>query len=114
VSSSTARAAYCLACSVRLLKRNLALFAHKLQELGIPHQVTGSSSLGRLGEASLLSGCLAALIEPDNPVALVAVLRGELFGISDPDLYAFKRAGGRFDYRSGMPDNLAGAIAGYL
>jgi len=92
-------------------KLHLALFAHKLQELGIPNQVTGSSALGKVGEASLLSWCLAALIEPDNPAALVAVLRGELFGISDPDLYAFKRAGGRFDYRSEIPDSLGPLIA---
>lgn len=85
---------------VTWLKKHLAAFARRLQELAIPHQVTGSSALGTMGEASLLSDCLAALMEPDDPVAMVAVLRGELFGISDPDLYAFKHAGGRFDFRS--------------
>jgi ATP-dependent helicase/nuclease subunit A len=87
-------------------KKTLSLFAQKLQELGIPHQVTGSSALGNVSEASLLSQCLSAVIEPDNPVALVAVLRGELFGISDPDLYSFKLTGGRFDYRTEVPANL--------
>lgn len=82
----------------------LGTYSRKLQELGIPHQVTGGSALNRIKELFLLHSCLKALTEPDNPVALLAVLRGELFGFSDPDLFAFKRAGGRFSYLSPIPD----------
>jgi ATP-dependent helicase/nuclease subunit A len=39
-------------------------------------------------------------------VALLAVLRGELFGFSDSALYEFKKAGGRFSFHSEAPDNL--------
>jgi ATP-dependent helicase/nuclease subunit A len=39
---------------------------------------------------------LRALADPQDPVALIAVLRGSLFGISDPDLFEFKQAGGWF------------------
>ena len=37
--------------------------------------------------------------DPDDPVALIAVLRSEMFGISDEALYQYKRAGGRFSFR---------------
>ena len=48
--------------------------------------------------------CLYAVTRPDDPVALVAILRGKLFGISDTDLYAFKRAGGRFSFHATIPE----------
>lgn len=92
---------------VTRMKKHLALYAKKLGELGIPHQVTGGAALGDIPELALLSQCLTAVLEPENPVALVAVLRGELFGLSDTDLYAFRRAGGRFDYRHEIPSELS-------
>ena len=96
---------------VTRMRKHLALYARKLGELGIPHQVTGGSALGQVSELSLLCKCLAAVTEPDNPVALVAVLRGELFGTSDTALYAFRKAGGRFDYRTEIPSELNAAQA---
>lgn len=96
---------------VTRMRKHLALYAQKLGDLGIPHQVTGGSALGQVGELSLLCKCLAAVTEPDNPVALVAVLRGELFGTSDTALYAFRKAGGRFDYRTEIPAGLNAAQA---
>jgi len=78
--------------------------------LGIPHQVTGGSALNQVGELALLHRCLKAVCEPDNPVALVAALRSELFGLSDAALYAFKRAGGRFSFRSAVPETLDDAM----
>jgi len=87
-------------------KKHLARYARKLQELGIPQQVSGGSALNEVSELPLLASCLRALVEPENPVALVAVLRGDLFGFSDADLYAFKRAGGRFSFRATIPDSL--------
>ena len=87
-------------------KKQLAEYARKLQDLGVPHQVTGGSALGQVEELGLLADCLAAVTEPENPVALVSVLRGGLFGLSDEDLYAFKRAGGRFSYRLDAPAGL--------
>jgi ATP-dependent helicase/nuclease subunit A len=82
---------------------NLSLFARKLQELGVPHQVTGGTYLNEVPEVHLLYTCLRAVVRPDDPVALVAALRSELFGISDPVLYNFKRAGGQFAYSKPLP-----------
>jgi len=77
--------------------RNLVTYGQKLQEYGIPYQVTGASTPD-IPELMLLYTCLRALSRPDDPVALVAVLRGELFGVSDRTLYDFKRSGGRFSF----------------
>ncbi len=82
---------------------NLSRYARELGALGVPHQVTGGTALNELEELFLLTICLRALARPDDPVALVAVLRSPLFGISDRALYDFKRAGGRFSFRSAVP-----------
>lgn len=90
-------------------RKHLSAYAEKLEELGIPHQVTGGSSLNDIGQLTLLHACLAALARPDNPVALVAALRSPLFGISDTALYDFKRAGGKFNFKYGAPAEGLGA-----
>jgi ATP-dependent helicase/nuclease subunit A len=82
-------------------KKRLSVYAAALQRLGIAHEVTGGSSLNEVRELGLLQTVLRAVLEPDNPVALVAALRSELFGYSDQELYHYRRAGGRFDYRRG-------------
>lgn len=87
-------------------KKFLAEYARELAALGIPHQVTGGTALGQVSELRLLADCLQAVAQPDNPLALVAVLRGELFGASDTALYAFRRAGGTFHYRTDVPPEL--------
>ncbi len=45
-------------------------------------------------------------------MALVAVLRGGLFGLSDRWLYDFRQAGGEFSYRSPVPEGLPSEAAG--
>jgi ATP-dependent helicase/nuclease subunit A len=92
-------------------RKRLDRYAAALQELGVPHQVTGGSAWRQVGELRLLAGCLRALVEPENPVALVAALRGGLFGFSDAELYAFRRAGGRLSFAARQPEP-AGPDAG--
>jgi ATP-dependent helicase/nuclease subunit A len=91
---------------VSSMKKRMGQYAQSLQQLGIPHQVTGGSALNQVSELALLHRCLLAVCEPDNPVALVAALRSELFGISDAALYAFKQAVGKFSFRAAIPENL--------
>jgi ATP-dependent helicase/nuclease subunit A len=87
-------------------RRHLDLYGAALQQLGIPHLVSGGSAWGLVSELGLLAGCLRAIVEPENPVALVGVLRGELFGISDVELYDFVKSGGRFSYGAPPPQGL--------
>ncbi len=84
-------------------RANLGIYARRLQELGIPHQVTGGGVLNEGCELEALLGGLRAVLQPDDPTALVAALRGFLFGVSDTALYAFSKAGGRFSYRTEIP-----------
>ncbi len=93
---------------------NLHVYSRKLEELRIPHQVTGGTSLNQVRELKLLHTLLSSVTQPDNPVALVAVLRGDLFGISDPDLFAFRRAGGNFAFSSPIPESLDPSIADHF
>ncbi len=85
---------------------HLSVYAGKLQELNVSHRVTGGSALNEVEELKLLHRCLAAVVHPYNPVLLVGALRSELFGMSDAELYRFKRAGGEFCYRSKVPADL--------
>jgi ATP-dependent helicase/nuclease subunit A len=78
----------------------LGAYAARLQEYDVPHRVVGGNALNLSGELDMLAACLDATINPDNPVALVRVLRGPLFGISDAQLYAFKRLGGEFNFQT--------------
>jgi ATP-dependent helicase/nuclease subunit A len=90
-------------------KKRLAVYGQRLQQLGIPSQVTGGSTVNEVMELSLLHTCLRAVTRPDDQLALLAVLRSELFGISDTILYEFKRAGGTFLYHAGVPKELTSA-----
>ncbi|HOL94313.1 MAG TPA: UvrD-helicase domain-containing protein [bacterium] len=85
--------------------KNLTAYAAALQAHGIPHQVTGGTTLNQNRPLRLLHRVLEAIARPDDPIPLVSVLRGELFGVSDPLLYEFKRAGGVFHYRRSLPDS---------
>ena len=77
-------------------KAFLSRYGEKLQAQGVPHQVTGGNALGGLDELRLLTLCLRTLARPEDPIALLAALRSELFGIADDQLYAWKEQGGRF------------------
>ncbi len=87
--------------------KNLSLYAQQLQERKIPHRVSGGTSLNDIRQLRELHTCLLALTQPDNPVYLVAVLRGSLFGLSDPQLFEFKQAGGAFHYHYELPTDLS-------
>lgn len=96
---------------ITLRKGRLSLYAQELQRLGVPHQVTGGSALNQVAELVLLHRCLLAVTRPADPVALLAALRSELFGVSDAALYEFSRQGGQFTFRSPMPEGFEGKDA---
>jgi len=87
-------------------KKSLAVYGAEVQKMGIPHQVTGGDTINRMKELRLLGVCLAAVTRPHDPVALVAALRSELFGVSDSALYEYKVTGGEFSYHSAVPASL--------
>jgi ATP-dependent helicase/nuclease subunit A len=78
-------------------KAGIAVYADALEALNIAVEVSGAGAFGESREVQALTLLLRALADPQDPVALIAVLRGPLFGISDSDLFAFKQAGGWFN-----------------
>ena len=83
--------------------KNIATYNERLNRLGIPTEVTGGGSLNSVPELFHFYTLLKAVTEPYNPIALVAALRGPLFGASDRDLYDFVVSGGEFNFRQKIP-----------
>jgi ATP-dependent helicase/nuclease subunit A len=76
-------------------RRHLGIYAEALHAVGLPVDVTGTLGADQAEPLRPLRDCLAAVADPDDPVAALALLRGEVFGFSDADLHAYKQAGGR-------------------
>jgi ATP-dependent helicase/nuclease subunit A len=93
-------------------RRHLGTYAAALEAVGLPVDVTGT--LGADHEESLraLRVCLAAVADPDDPVAVLAMLRGPVFGFSDAELYAYRTAGGRLHGGIDEPAALEPAVRG--
>jgi len=79
-------------------KKQMHVFARALEERGIPYEISGSGAFAESQEVHEIVNLIQALVEPDNPIWTAAVLRGIFFGMSDNDLLAFKREGGRFSF----------------
>jgi ATP-dependent helicase/nuclease subunit A len=83
-------------------RKNLSTYAEALERLQVPIEVSGAGAFGKSPEVAQLALLLRALSDPQDAVSLVGVLRGPLFGISDPELFAWKRAGGWFSIFTGV------------
>ncbi|MBT4139955.1 MAG: UvrD-helicase domain-containing protein [Candidatus Latescibacteria bacterium] len=84
----------------------LSHYAEALEARGIPFDMTGGSRLGQTDEVRALVDFLETIYMPDDPLPLLAYLRGDWVGLGDDDLYAFKRAGGAFDWTVSLPNGL--------
>src|SRR5439155_13427947 len=80
----------------RKKKDRIGPFADALEALNIPVEVSGAGAFGDSTEVRALTTLLRALADPQDPLSLIAVLRGPLFGISDTELFDFKQRGGWF------------------
>jgi ATP-dependent helicase/nuclease subunit A len=80
----------------RKKRGRIAPYAEALESLNVPIEVSGGGAFGESAEVETLTTLLRALADPQDAVALIAVLRGPLFGISDRELFAYKQSGGWF------------------
>src|SRR4029077_16766892 len=80
----------------RKKRDRIAPYAQALKSLNIPVEVSGAGAFGASPQVEALTVLLRALADPQDVLSLIAVLRGPLFGISDPELFALKQAGGWF------------------
>ncbi len=82
----------------------LAEYVAALDALDVPVEVSGAGFFCKSPEVQALARLLAALADPLDAVSLAGVLRGPLFGISDPELFRFKQAGGRLELQAALPE----------
>ena len=80
----------------RKKRSRIVPYARALEALNIPIEVSGAGAFGESKEVWALVALLRALADPQDTLTLIGVLRGPLFGISDPELFAFKQSGGWF------------------
>ncbi len=87
-------------------KNYLSSYARALEKRGIAYSLSGGGGFSDSDELKELVILLQALADPGNQAALVAVLRGIFFGVSDDQLYRYKKQGGNFSYLSPLPAGL--------
>ncbi len=86
------------------MKPRLAVFAEAFDQLEIPVEVTGGGLFCKSDEVRALALLLRSLADPLDAVSLVGVLRGPFFGVSDPELFRFRQAGGRLELAAPLPE----------
>ncbi|HLI14778.1 MAG TPA: UvrD-helicase domain-containing protein [Acidimicrobiales bacterium] len=95
-------------------RTGLAVFEEALDDAGVPYRVESVSLVYRAQEVRDLLACLRALAYPADASAVVAALRTPLFGCSDDDLLAHRRAGGSWSLDAprpvGSPERVATAL----
>jgi len=91
-------------------RRHLGVYAEALNAVGLPVDVTGTLGADQAEPLRALRDCLTVLADPDDPVAVLAVLRGAVFGFSDADLHAYRVKGGRFGGGIDVPDGLEATL----
>ncbi len=84
----------------------LDTYAHALEALDIPFSIEGSGKLRESEELHDLIRLMECVLSPTNPIPLIAYLRGRFVGLGDDELAAFRSAGGQFDFRSDLPEDL--------
>jgi ATP-dependent helicase/nuclease subunit A len=92
---------------VTMKREHLSPFASALDRFSIPHQITGGSALGAVDQLYELYLVVRAAARPHDPVAMVAVLRSELFGVADADLLDYRLAQGQFRWDRPVPKDLS-------
>ena len=77
-------------------RKNLDAYVRALEDVHVPVEVSGAGAFGDSEEVRRLSELLRALSDPDDEPALIGVLRGPLFGLSDQALFEYRQSGGWF------------------
>ena len=74
-------------------RRALPIYTRALEALRLPVEVSGGAAFAQSAAVTGLADLLRALTDPDDGPAVVGVLRGPLFGVSDPELFGHRQAG---------------------
>src|SRR5581483_3617950 len=93
---------------------SLDAYARALEALGVPVEVSGASGFAASPAVRVLADLLRALADPDDQPAVVGVLRGRLFGLSDAALFRHRQAGLPLGLAVPLPPDAAGPVADAL
>ena len=74
-------------------RRALPIYTRAIEAFGLPVEVSGGAAFAQSTAVTGLADLLRALTDPDDGPAVVGVLRGPLFGLSDPELFRHRQAG---------------------
>ncbi len=87
-------------------KRHMGQYQLALERLQLECDIAGNNALDSLAELRVLHLCTQAVDDPYNPVHYLSLLRDQLFGFDDAQLYELKRAGGSFQFTAQLPSSL--------
>jgi ATP-dependent helicase/nuclease subunit A len=88
----------------------LPIYAQALETLHIPVEVSGGAAFAVSSRVAALAALLRALSDPSDGTALVGVLRGPFFGLSDEELYRHREAGFIFLLTAPIPAEASGPV----
>ncbi|MCD8349042.1 MAG: UvrD-helicase domain-containing protein [Planctomycetaceae bacterium] len=91
-----------------------ATYADAVRRMGLDAHLSSGGTLIGSDELALLADYLDALAQPDDGIKLLVVLRGGLFGVSDEELYAWKKADMAFSFLAPLSAAPAGPVADAL
>jgi ATP-dependent helicase/nuclease subunit A len=92
-------------------RNQLHVYGESLSRWRIRHQVSGGSQLNTFAGLRLMHLLLHAATHPEDDVAFVGLLRSELCGLSDAELFDYHQAGGRFDWRVNEIPSCSGSVS---
>ena len=96
---------------VSRVKTRLHHYAAALESEDVPFEVTGAQRFGESAWLHAVLPLLHAVVDPDDPVAVAAFLRGALCGAGDDELYAFVERKGRWSPFAELPVGTPASIA---
>jgi len=87
-------------------RKKMDIYARALEKKNIPFEITGGDAFSKSEDIHEIVNLVKALNSPDNMIYTVAVLRGLFFGISDDELFNFKKSRGRFNFLGKKEDKI--------
>lgn len=87
-------------------KADMHAYAQALEKMKLPYRLSGGGGLAGSDEIEEFIKLLRGLLDLEDPVKLAAVLRGRFFGLSDNQLWRWRRLGGQFHINSELPPSL--------
>lgn len=88
----------------------IAVYADAIESMGIPVSISGEVIIGETKEFQEFIILLRKFVDPTDMVSFIAVLRGIFFGLSDNELYQWKKENGFISMFSEVPDTLSKSL----